>query len=179
MRRPTRTLAPAATVLLLIPALASAQERPQTREGFYIGFGLGAGSLGCEDCDSREWGVSGYLQLGGTLNDQVLLGFESNGWTKEEGSARLTSSNASAVVTFYPNPESGFHIKGGIGVATLKLDVSSFGGSTTGVGFVAGAGHDVRSGDNFSITPFANITVGSFDGGTMNMLQLGLGLTWH
>ena len=66
------------------PTAASAQY-PQVREGFWIGFGFGYGSLGlsdCEECD-REGGLSGFLKLGGTLSDKWLLGFESNSWIDE------------------------------------------------------------------------------------------------
>jgi hypothetical protein len=166
---------------LVLPDQSAAQSRPQTREGFFIGFGLGWGSLGCSDCSGdRESGLSGYLKLGGTVNDRLLLGFESNGWTKEESGVRLSQGNASAVAYFYPEAESGLFLKGGLGLSTLDLNISELGGvSETGFGLVAGAGYDARVGDNFSLTPYANFVYGSFDGGSTNVFQAGLGLTWH
>lgn len=93
----------------------SAQVRPQTRDGFFVGFGLGWGSLGCSDCDGeREPGLSGYFKLGGTVSDQLLLGFESNGWYKEEDGVTLSQGNLSAVAYLYPAPASGFFLKGGL-----------------------------------------------------------------
>jgi len=169
-------------VLSSIPAHALvAQSRSQTREGFFIGFGLGWGSLGCSDCSGeRESGFSGYLKLGGTVNDALLLGFESNGWVKEESGVTLSQGNFSAAAYFYPSPESGLFLKGGLGLSTLRLDVSGFGGdSTTGFGVVAGLGYDARVGTNFSLTPYANFVYGSFDGGSTNVIQAGIGLTWH
>jgi hypothetical protein len=50
-----------------------AQGRPQTREGFWIGGGLGYGSLGIEDLTDREDGLSGNLTLGGTVSPRFLL----------------------------------------------------------------------------------------------------------
>ena len=51
---------------LAVPSLSSAQSRPQTREGFFIGFGLGYGSLGCSTCNGgRKAGGILYLKLGG------------------------------------------------------------------------------------------------------------------
>ena len=180
MRRLSIAVAAAALVALLGVQNGAAQSRPQTREGFFIGFGLGVGSLGCQDCGSRESGFSGYLKLGGTVNEKLLLGFESNGWVKQQSGVTLSQSNASAVAYFYPQVESGFFLKGGFGVSTLKLDVSGFGsGSESGFGVVAGLGYDARVGTNFSLTPYANIMSGSFSGGSTNVFQAGLGLTWH
>jgi len=171
-----------ALLLCSIPAQGIvAQSRPQTREGFFIGFGLGWGSLGCSDCSGdRQSGFSGYLKLGGTVNDRLLLGFESNGWAKKEGNVTLSQGNYSAAAYFYPTAESGFFLKGGLGLSTLKLDVSGFGsGSETGFGTVIGLGYDARVGTNFSLTPYANIVYGSFNGGSTNVFQAGMGLTWH
>jgi hypothetical protein len=42
-----------------------------------------------------------------------------------------------------------------------------------------GAGYDVRVGRNMSITPVANWFRGGFDGGSANVLQLGVGVTSH
>lgn len=160
---------------------AQAQGRPQTREGFFIGFGLGWGSLGCSDCSGeRESGFSGYLKLGGTVNEKLLLGFESNGWVKDQNGVTLSQGNASAVAYVYPTPDSGFFVKGGFGLSTLDLSVSGFGNaSDTGFGVIAGLGYDARVGTNFSLTPYGNFVYGSFDGGSTNVFQAGLGLTWH
>lgn len=180
MRRLPVAVAAAALMLSAGVQNVAAQSRPQTREGFFIGFGLGWGSMGCKDCGSRESGFSGYLKLGGTVNQQLLLGFESNGWVKEQSGVTLSQSNASAVAYFYPEAESGFFLKGGIGLSTLKLAVSGLGsGSQSGFGMVTGLGYDARVGANFSLTPYANFVYGSFDGGSTNVFQAGLGLTWH
>ena len=81
---------------------------PQERHGFWIGFGGGYGSasIDCDGCDTseREGAFSGFFKLGGTLNDQVLLGVEGNGWIKEEGTTTLTLGSVTGTVTFYPKP---------------------------------------------------------------------------
>ncbi|MGE0552567.1 MAG: hypothetical protein AB7R55_03970 [Gemmatimonadales bacterium] len=167
---------------LLMTAVTAAEgqgARPQTREGFWFSAGLGYGSLGCEDCD-REGGLSGYLRLGGTLSPKVLLGVETNGWTKSEGGATLTYGNLSGVVYFYPSPDGGFHLKGGLGIARLDLDLGSFGsGGETGGGALLGLGYDARIGRNVSITPYLNFLGGSFDGGNASLAQFGVGITAH
>ncbi len=181
MRTIAMAVLAAALVLATNAEPAQAQSRPQTREGFFIGFGFGWGSLGCSDCSGeRESGLSGYFKLGAAVNQRVLLGFESNGWFKEQSGVTLSQGNGSAVIYLYPNPESGFFIKGGIGLATLNLDVSGFGSdNVTGFGLVGGLGYDARVGRNFSLTPFGNFVYGSFDGGSTNVIQAGIGLTWH
>ena len=72
-------------------------QHPQTREGFWIGFGFGYGTAGltCDDCGSttREGSASGYVKLGGTLNKSVLLGGEVDAWTKSESGATVTLGN--------------------------------------------------------------------------------------
>ncbi|MBK6306527.1 MAG: hypothetical protein IPF47_12775 [Gemmatimonadetes bacterium] len=60
-----------AIAALATPAMA---QQPQERKGFWFNVGLGAGSLGCDDCDSRANGLSGQLSLGGTLTPRLLLG---------------------------------------------------------------------------------------------------------
>jgi hypothetical protein len=71
-------------------------------------------------------------------------------------------------------------LKGGLGVARLQADVDEFGSdSETGSGAVLGLGYDVRVGQKFSLTPYLNVMGGSFDGGDLNVVQFGLGFTWH
>ena len=81
-----------ALILLIATALSAppllAQSRPNTRQGFWFNVGLGAGSLGCDDCDTRTNGLSGQLSLGGTISPRFLLGASSNGWTKRKRARR-------------------------------------------------------------------------------------------
>jgi hypothetical protein len=58
---------PLILTLALLPAVAGGQGRPHTRQGFWIGFGLGPGSTGvdCSTCDdSRISGFTGYFRMG-------------------------------------------------------------------------------------------------------------------
>ena len=168
-------------------------QHPQTREGFWIGFGFGYGTAGltCDACGSttREGSASGYVKLGGTLNKSVLLGGEVDAWTKSESGATVTLGNVSAAAYLYPAPQTGFFFKGGVGYANLR--VSNSGTATAnGFGFVVGAGYDIRVGRNISLTPVANFYWGG-DGdlkesGTTidtgykhNVFDFGLGITFH
>jgi len=157
---------------------AAGQANPQTREGFWISFGFGVGSLSCEGCDERESGTSVYLRMGGTLSQRLLIGGEANLWTKTADDATLTVGNVGPVLYFYPNPSGGFFLKGGIGMATIDLDLGSFSGAETGVGVTVGVGYDARVGRGFALTPYFDILSSSFDGGSLNSIAFGLGFTW-
>ena len=92
MRDVSRSMAMLAALAVLGVSIASAQH-PQTRKGFWIGFGFGYGSLSCTGCSSTG-GVSGYLKMGGTVSPHLLLGGESNGWSKSEGGFTTTVGDA-------------------------------------------------------------------------------------
>lgn len=184
MNRILSTLA----LALLIPALASAQH-PQTREGFGISLGLGAGSAafcdGCDDLASTE--LSGYLRLGGYLNPAVFLAAESNGWIGGADSYTAPTLGAiMGVVQWYPMVERGLYLKGGLGYSYATVE-SGF--STGGFAGSIGAGYDLRLARNFALTPYINY-MNQF-GGTysyagsdigvdakVHLFQFGLGFTW-
>jgi hypothetical protein len=168
------------TVLLAGTAFA---QNAQTRDGFWIGGGLGYGSLGlscdgCADVD-RTGGISGYAKLGMTVRPNVLLGVEMNGWTKSEGDARVTLGNFSGAAYWYPMATNGLFIKAGAGYSALSADAGTGSATDTGFGLLGGVGYDIRMGRNMSITPVANYFRGGFDGGSANVLQIGVGVTSH
>lgn len=172
-------MAAGASALLLLASDAEAQ-RPQTRQGFWFNVGLGAGSLGCDDCGSRTNGLSGQLSLGGTLSPRLLLGAGTNGWTRSEDGVTLTMGSLAALVRFYPSATGGFYLTGGLGIASLDPRLGEYGSaSDTGMSALLGIGYDIRVGQNVSLTPFWNGIGGSFDGYGANFGQIGIGLTDH
>lgn len=182
-----RSLVTVACAVVAAIAIAAqdthAQMNTQAREGFFIGVGLGGGSFGCSGCTERQSGITGQLKLGGTLNSQVLLGVESNAWTKEEQGARFTHANVSAMAQVYPAATSGFFLRGGVGVSTLEVSASSGGSSfsarESGLGLTAGLGYDLRVGSNFSISPYGTFGWGNHEDESANTFHLGVGVTWH
>jgi len=171
-------------------------QHPQTREGFWIGFGFGHGSadLKSPTLDSlgatgREGGTTGFVKLGGTLSKSVLLGGEVNAWVKSESGVTFTVGNVSAAAYFYPAPQTGFFVKGGVGYGSTRFS-NSRPATASGFGFLAGVGYDVRVGGNISLTPVANFYFGSdgdmTENGTKvisslkhNVFDFGLGITFH
>ena len=171
-----------ALLALALATTANAQHA-QTRQGFWFGGGLGYGSLGtsCDGCASvdREGGLSGYAKLGGTLRQNILLGVELNGWTKDEGPATVTMGNLSGAAYWYPMPAQGLFLKAGAGYSNLRVDDGSVSASDGGFGLLGGLGYDIRAGRNLSITPVANWFRGSFTNGSADVLQFGVGVTAH
>ena len=174
----TRLLAAlAALTLLSLPTDLHAQSN---RDGFFIGLGLGAGSLGVEDADDRESGLSGHFRIGAAVSDAGMLGIETVGWTKEEGGIRLTQGSALATVYFYPTADGPLYLKGGLGISTLDLEITGFGsGDDTGNAFMLGLGVDALGSGSLTISPWAAFTQSNYTGGSTTLLQLGLGLAWY
>lgn len=191
------------TILLLsaLAAVASplaAQDQPMsrnTRQGFWIGFGLGAGSAGidCNGCsDDRTSSFSGNLRMGGTVSRQWLLGGELTGWSKSEGGTDNSLGFANFTATFYPSARGAFWLKLGIGAMTFKSDDGTDELTATSGAGIFGLGYDFRVNRNLSITPYLNsLASGTVRGkmnGTpitingdvkLNLVQVGVGLTWH
>lgn len=185
-------------VSLLVSSSAWAGH-PQERQGFWIGFGGGYGSAhaeaSCEDCQGgdREGSFTGFVKLGGTLNNRVLLGVETNAWIKEQEAVTLTLGSVTGTVTLYPQPSSGFFLKAGAGISYVSTDLQegtlSVSVSKTGWGVLAGIGYDVCVGRNVSLTPCVNYHYGkpgdlSADGETLpgwkqNVVSFELGVTFH
>jgi hypothetical protein len=170
--RPTPTYTP-------VPA-TNTRENQHVRRGFWFSGGLGYGSLGCEDCGGREGGLSGGIQLGGSVSQKVLLGGGTTGWTKSEGGVTLTVGTAVALIRFYPSATGGFFLLGGLGVGTIHADFGAFGSdSETGGGALIGLGYDIRVGSSVSLTPFWNGFAARTSNADANVGQLGVSVTLH
>ena len=178
-----------AALALLVPAVVTAQH-PQTRSGFGISFGLGAGHANfCDGCDELAGtGASGYLRLGGYLTPALFLAGESNGWFNGDPSNPDEASlgGLMGVVQWYPMADRGLYLKGGLGFsyATIYTDLS-----TSGFAGSIGAGYDLRIARNFALTPYINYLnqfggsysysgSGSVAGANVHLFQFGLGFTW-
>jgi hypothetical protein len=162
-----------------VAGIAQAQNA-QARDGFWFSGGLGYGSLGCDNCGSREGGISGGLSLGGTISPRFLVGVGTSGWTKSQQGATLTVSEIDARVRFYPQTRGGFFLTGGVGVGSVTGSVSGFGSATeTGGGVILGMGYDYRVARNTSITPFWNAYAMKNSNTNANVGQIGLAVTLH
>ena len=167
---------------------ASAQLRERKHDGFWISFGVGGGRNYNKDLDGGDLdGGGGYLRMGGTPSEQILIGGEVIGWTRQENGGTLARGNATFTIEFYPSRDGDFFIKGGIGGGSLQVSSTALGTTVTqsqnGAGETIGIGYDVRVGHNLYITPnldflFEQVTNAGLT--THNAISLlTIGLTWH
>lgn len=172
------------TVLLLVGTSVTSAQKPQTRKGFWIGFGFGWGSYGfsCDGCGSidNQSSYTAYLKMGGTLNPHLLLGGEMVGWSKSEGGGTVTAGNVTFNGYYYPKPAGGLFLNGGVGFSRVEASGGGNSAGDTGPGFSLGAGYDIRVGTNLSIVPNLQWVYGHpTDGFSQDFLHFALGVTFH
>ena len=181
----SRTWIAGASVVLmsmLLPGMVMAQSPPQTRNGWLVGFGLGAGSAGVSGGGSRETGGAVSLRLGYAFQPQFSLELDSNGWSKSQDGATLTFTVTGAALNYYPGAQ-GFVLRAGIGSGSGKLSASS--GNTnvsateSGLGILVGAGYEFRVRRTFAIGPQLDYGWISLDGGKLNYVNGCLGFNWY
>ena len=176
------------TGLLLVAALPLAAQSdgagPQpVRQGFWIGFGLGAGSNLSRGLAGTRGGGAGYLRMGGTVNQHLMIGGEGMSWARSSGGSTLTQGNTVAAVYFYPSATGGLYLKSGVGFAHRITSTSA--GSVTvtdshaGFGATFGGGIDIQVGRNVFITPNLDFQFQSIEGATGGLAYLTVGVTWH
>jgi hypothetical protein len=184
MRSLSRSLA-IVSALLVVGASAASAQHPQTRKGFWIGFGLGWGSYGIggdsvPSGTGREGSYTGFLKLGGTINPHLLIGAESVIWSKSDQGLTLTSGNVTASAFYYPKPAGGFFLNGGVGFSRAEVSGGGASAGNTGPGFTLGTGYDLRVGTNVSITPVADYIWGRPQSGfNHNFFNFAVGVTFH
>ena len=181
------------SVALGCGAAAARAQYPQRHDGFWLGFGLGYGSAGvtCDGCNraSRQDGVTGFVKLGGAPSRNLLIGGAINAWGHSDGNATETMATITASLYLYPRLRSGFFVTGGLGFSNYRIN-STPSWDGTGWGFTAGAGYDLRFGRDVSLTPVVNYFWGGvgdvsragltrFTGWRQNVLDVGLGVTFH
>lgn len=191
-----RTVARVIAVLVGLGGVARevrAQYR-QRRDGFWIGFGLGYGSanVACDNCrpGARTDGVTGFVKLGGSPSQHVLIGGAINGWSHSAFGATETIANLTGSLYFYPRARSGLFFTGGLGWSAYHVNtVPSWDG--TGWGLTLGAGYDIRVGRDVSLSPVLNYLYGAVGDVTapgsgvvgsrwrQDVIDLGLGVTFH
>ena len=148
-------------LLLSLPMTASAQ----ARQGGWIGFGVGIGSLQSSfadrDSQSETVGVS-YIHFGGWERQRWMIGIDLEG----HGPIRLVGLPDVAdpvtilgTVAYYPSSSRGFYVKGGTGWLGAFVDiVDEFGTKASvrvgqGFSYIAGTGWDVYVGKRLWLTP--------------------------
>jgi hypothetical protein len=191
----TRTALWTAVALSLAAGTSASQQATQahSHQGFWIGLGFGRGVNLSERLDGKKLGgFAGFLRLGGTPSQKVLLGFEFAQWSGESNGTHLRG-NASFVTQFYPSERGGAFLKGGVGYAGISYASTAGNTITTtsvnGFGLTLGAGLDGRLGRNLYLVPDLNLLLQFFKSKndpvlgqiprTNTILMFTVGLTGH
>lgn len=173
--------------LLATTAGTAAAQRAAEHQGFWIGFGLGGGSNLTKGYDDARLGGAGYLRLGGTVNQLLLVGGEAIAWVREQDNTTVSQGNLTASILLYP-AHRGLYLKTGLGFASWSQAFSS--GSTTttttegGFGATFGGGYDFQLGRNLFLTPNLDVLIqvvnsDTFQNTSAYLILFTLGLTWH
>jgi hypothetical protein len=196
-----RTAAALAFSLMAIASTASAT-RPHVRNGFYIGFGLGAGHATWDwavpDTDSPSEGSGvGNFRIGGAVRDDVTIGLESSAWVKDYdlevggatvGNARASFSAVTFAATWFPGNR-GAYLRGGVGFATARgevhFDELAFVGleaTDKGAAILAAGGYEWRLSDKFAVGPQVEFVYLGIDGDVVHNVSIIDGsaqFTWY
>ena len=167
--KPHRRTLLALTLAVVAVSSGRAHAEPHTRSGFFVGFGLGSSNASWDWFDGRssKWSGSGSLRLGMALANDLLLGFEGWKWAHDDQietstapvpvEARLTAITLAA--TYYPG-DAGFYLRGGVGVADGRVDVTPPSGVAfpvsgqtrdTGLAMIGAMGYEMRLTSRFAL----------------------------
>ncbi|NIN11526.1 MAG: outer membrane beta-barrel protein [Gemmatimonadales bacterium] len=184
--------------LLVLTALAACTvplaAQAEQRRGFWVGAGLGGGAAGIDIPavgDVGKLGLSGYVNIGGTVRPAVLLGVEGIGWLRSDPDTTRQLGMLSAVVSLYPLADKDFFfVKAGFGAAFYAENASQDAFRAYGFAFHAGVGGDYRLSEkillgllvqyvrspNQEVKRNRQILFGKLD---FEMIQFSLGVRWH
>jgi hypothetical protein len=92
------------------------------REGFLIGFSIGAGDIGPDPCRDCGLGVGGDFHIGALASREVAVMLE----ISVVGRGELTHGVLGVAAQWWPDPAGRFWVKGGVGIGSLDRDAGSF-----------------------------------------------------
>lgn len=172
-------------LLVLTTATAALAGRPHERDGFVIGFNLGAGSARVhpdEGEDDDSGGAAAAFRLGWAFADQFMVGMESAAWVHSEDGGDVSLSSVQLAFTWYP-AASGFFLRTGLGSGkydiTVDLGNQDLTFTDSGGSFSLGAGHEWRLGGKFALGAALDYHTFSVDGGDFDFLNGTVQLNWY
>jgi len=184
----------ATAVLMLLAATPVRAQRTAVHEGYWIGFGFGGGTVLGEDFfdGDAKFGGSGFLRMGGSPSQQLLIGGELIGWGTDQADVQIARGAMMFTAMYFPSPKGGFYVKGSAGFAgrtekewvyfpTLPVvgDREHISNEDSGIGLGAGLGYDIQVARNFFITPALDFVYTGTEGDGASLLLFTVGATWH
>lgn len=187
-KRTLRSVISAAALMLVLAAPADAQRTAEHR-GYWISFGFGGGTAFGDDAfdGDSKFGGAGFLRMGGSPSQQLLLGGELIGWGTDKDDVQIARGAMMFTAMYYPSPKGGFYLKGGAGFAGRSAEFDLPLGDLTatvkdeqgGIGLGAGLGYDIQVARNFFITPALDFVYTGTEGDGASLLLFTVGATWH
>jgi len=153
-------------------------------------------SASCPSCavdvlSDRINGFSGTVQVGGAITPKLIVAGEFMGWMRNDVPIYRRIAALNIVVIGYPTPGSGFFVRGGGGALRAIIEDDFTLAQTDAFSSQIGVGYDFPMGNGrLKFTPQVTY-ISTFGGATTfngisspevvapNMLQIGIGLTFH
>jgi hypothetical protein len=132
---------------------------PRERSGFHVGLGLGAGlaDRACTGCDfASKTGVSGFVSLGGAIDQKTVVGVESTGWTKSEVATTRQMYSVMGQVTRYLSRNSGLFLRGGLGLVGYRENRDAGDLTANAPGFSGRLGYEIGRG-KYVLVPYVGL----------------------
>jgi hypothetical protein len=176
------------TLTAVVPAAATDIVRGRPihevyREGFLIGFSLGAGDLSPDPCRDCGLGVGGDLHIGAMASREVAVMLE----IAIVGRGDTTHGLLGVAGQWWPDPAGRFWVKGGVGIGSLDHGDDSFVGDpfdTRGNDYVyptvfGGGGVEVVRSGRFTIDVQLRGAATRQRGDWGNSVSVNVGLNWY
>lgn len=153
------------------------------RDGFVIGFSLGAGVLtndNCVDCDSLE-GVAGEFHVGWMLTPQLALLLEGYGVSHTDEFNTLSQTMGAIAAQYWLTPK--FWLKGGLGSGHMSLTNNrgvEIATSEEGAGIMLAAGYEVFQTHSLAVDLSLRTAAVSYEeSDTVTQTAATIGVNWY
>jgi hypothetical protein len=162
----------------IITTTLPARAHPQTRQGFFLGIGLAAGTADVAGGSqgSSESGSGGNFRLGYAINPKFAIGFEGNSWVHTNAAGAGQLGTFTGAVSFFP--VEGLVLRGGIGGGN-SAGVGDGVSGEVGTGWTLGAGYEFRVMRTFAIGPQIDYNHVSLSNADFTFTNIGLAMTWY
>jgi hypothetical protein len=176
------------SAVLATNALAAADSSatwPHERQGWVLGFGVGAGSAGLSihgNLGNRETGATGSFLLGNMFTPEFALEVSANGWTRSEQGATVAFTNFTLGLGYYPGAGPVL-LRAGAGFGNIDFSgqISGEALSRTEGGFSlnAAAGYEFRMLRTLAVGPLVTYNYISTTSFSTNWVDAEVALNWY